>query len=129
MGLAFLGDLARQRSLASAALLFLVLVDEIEGLVFLAVGVLAHRTDLFLSAQDALFPAVVFVAGVVTLARNWRRRAAAAEAPIEMLDILSLSERIGELRPVLAGLAANPKGAAISLYERPHERTFRSGSR
>jgi hypothetical protein len=42
--LAFLGDLARQRSLASAALLFLVLVDEIEGLAFLAVGVLLQRS-------------------------------------------------------------------------------------
>jgi len=127
VGLAFLGDLARQRSLASAALLFLVLVDEIEGLVFLALGALAHRMDLFLSAQDALFPAVIFVAGAASLVRNWRRRLTqdAPVDPVEMLDAIALTERIGVLRS--ASLAANPRGAAISLYARSHERTSRRG--
>ena len=93
MGLAFLGDLAHQRSLASAALLFLLLVDEIEGLVFLAVGVLAHRVDLFLESQNVIFPAIVMVGGAVSLARNWRRREAVAPEPIEPLDLAVLTAR------------------------------------
>jgi hypothetical protein len=92
--LAFLGDLARQRSLASAALLFLMLVDEIEGLLFLAVGVLAHRVDLFVESQNAVFPAIVMVAGVVSLARNWRRREAALPEPIETMELAALTARI-----------------------------------
>jgi hypothetical protein len=98
VGIAFLADLARQRSLASAALLFLMLVDEMEGLVFLVVGVLAHRVDLFLAAQDVLFPSIVCVAGVVALVRNWRRRPAVVEAPPEPLELAVLAQRIGASR-------------------------------
>jgi hypothetical protein len=92
--LAFLGDLARQRSLASAAFLFLMLVDEIEGLVFLGVGVLAHRIDLFLESQNVIFPAIVLVAGAVSLARNWRRRATVEPEPIETMELTALTARI-----------------------------------
>jgi positive regulator of sigma E activity len=97
VGLAFLGDLARQRSLASAALLFLVLVDEIEGLAFLAIGVLLQRPELFLSTQEVIFPAVLFVAGLASLARNWRRHTAErrAAAPIEAVELSTLNQRIG----------------------------------
>jgi hypothetical protein len=94
VGLAFLGDLARQRSLAAAALLFLLLIDEIEGLVFLGVGVLAHRVDLFLESQNVIFPAIVMVAGAVSLARNWRRRERAEPEPVEALDVAVLTARI-----------------------------------
>ena len=96
VGIAFLADLARKRSLASAALLFLMLVDEIEGLVFIALGVVLGRIDLFLSIQEVLFPAVVAVSGVVALARNWTRRAPVEEAPpLETLELAVLTERIG----------------------------------
>ena len=98
VGVAFLADLARQRSLASAALLFLMLVDEIEGLVFVVVGVMLHRVDLFLDAQDVLFPAVVLVAGVVSLARNWRRAPKAELPPVENVGLAVLTERIGAAR-------------------------------
>lgn len=131
MGLAFLGDLARQRSLASAALLFLVLIDELEGLAFLGLGVAAHRSDLFLSSQDWLFPAVVLIAGAVSLARNWRRRAAAAVDlmdPMEMLDAATLSARIGDLRPAVATSASYAIAPSTSLYEQWHERMSRRGS-
>ncbi len=96
---------------------------------FLALGVLAHRMDLFLTSQDVLFPAAVFVAGAVSLARNWRRRTALAATvdAMEMLDAAALSERIGDLRPAAASLAPNPTGAAISFYARSHERTSRPG--
>ncbi len=99
MGIAFLADLARQRSLASAALLFLMLVDEMEGLVFVALGVVLHRVDLFLAVQDVLFPAVVVIACVVSLARNWRRRAPEEPLPApEPLELAVLAERIGAAR-------------------------------
>ncbi len=99
VGVAFLLRLARRRSLASAALLLLLLIDEIEGIVFLAVGVVLHRIDLFLTCQDVLFPAVVVIAGLVSLARNWRRPAPVAAPPDpEPLDLTVLGERIGAAR-------------------------------
>lgn len=99
MGVAFLVGLARQRSLASAALLFLLLVDEIEGLVFLAVGVVLHQADAFNAMQDALFPVVVMVAGAATLARSWHRRPAPAPLPgPEPIELAVLAERIGAAR-------------------------------
>lgn len=86
----------RQRSLASAALLFLLLVDEIEGLAFVAVAVLLRRVDLFLAMQDAVFPAVVIVAGVVSLACNWHRRPPEVVLPApEPLELAALAQRIG----------------------------------
>lgn len=88
-----------QRSLASAALLFLMLVDEIEGIAFVAVGVVLHRLDLFLAMQDAVFPAVVAVAATVSLARNWRRRTPLESLPEpELLERSALAERIGAAR-------------------------------
>lgn len=75
-----------------------MLVDEIEGLVFLAVGVLLHRVDLFLSAQDTFFPAIVIVSGVVSLARNWRRAEKVALPPVEAVELAVLTERIGIAR-------------------------------
>ena len=124
--MAFLGDLARQRSLASAALLFLVLVDEIEGLVFLGVGVLLQRIDLFLSVQDALFPAALFVAGAVTLTRSWRQSPVVEPlVPVEMVELSTLNERIGVPLPVaLSTVAAS---APISPYELWHARTSQRG--
>lgn len=99
VGLAFLADLARKRSLASAALLFLMLVDEIEGLVFIGLGVILGRVDLFLSIQEVLFPAVVAVSGAVALARNWTRHASVEEPlPLETLELAVLAQRIGTAR-------------------------------
>jgi hypothetical protein len=121
----FIGSLARQRSLASAALLILVLVDEIEGLIFLAVGGVAQRTDLFLSAQDVLFPAVVAVAGVTSIVRNWRMRTERKAAePVEMLDPAALASRIGGIRPLTF---TTTSGAAISLFAQSHGRTSPQG--
>jgi hypothetical protein len=108
VGLAFLGGLARQRSLASAAFLFLLLVDEIEGLAFVAVAIVVGRPDLFLSMQQVFFPVVLFVAAAVSLARNWRRAAAPeVVAPIETVELNTLTQRIGA--PVRARIAAHPR--------------------
>jgi hypothetical protein len=95
VGIGFLADLARKRSLASAALLFLLLIDEIEGLVFVVVAVVMHRTDLFLAVQDVLFPAAVMVSAVAAVARNWRRAEKAAPLPIEPLELAVINQRIG----------------------------------
>lgn len=93
----FLGDLARKRSLASAALLFLILIDEIQGMFFLVFGVFLAKPELFLRMQEVLFPAAIVAAGVVTLARFWRRKAPArpAEPAVEMLEFSTLAQRIG----------------------------------
>ncbi len=96
--MAYLLNLARHRSLPAAALLFLLLVDEIEGLVFVAVGLVLHRVDLFLAAQDALFPAAVMVAAVASAARNWRRTRPTPPPPIETLELSLLAQRIGAAR-------------------------------
>ncbi len=98
MGVAYLVGLARQRSLPAAALLFLLLVDEIEGIVFVAVGIVLHRVDLFLAAQDALFPAAVLVAAAASVARNWRRATPAPPPAVEPLELGVLAERIGVAR-------------------------------
>jgi hypothetical protein len=92
----FIGALARKRSLASAALLFLLLVDEIEGLCFTAVAVVLQRPDLFMSMQEVVFPAVLAVAGAVALVRNWRLpEPEPALEPIEALEASALAQRIG----------------------------------
>lgn len=98
MGFAYLLGLARQRSLPAAALLFLLLVDEIEAIVFVAVGVVLHRLDLFLAAQDALFPAAVLIAAAASAARNWRRGKPAPLPAVEPLELGALAQRIGAAR-------------------------------
>jgi hypothetical protein len=106
--MAFLGDLARKRSLASAAFLFLLLVDEIEGLAYVAVGVVFGRPELFLSMQQVFFPVVLFVAAAVSLARNWRRaERIQTVAPIETVELNTLTQRIGA--PVRARLTAHSR--------------------
>src|SRR5438874_2315050 len=94
----FIAKLAQRRSPASAALLFLLLVDEIEGLIFLAVDVLLKRPDLFLQLQDVLFPSIVVLSGAVALIRNWRRKRAEVQASVESVDPSVLAERIGAQR-------------------------------
>jgi len=135
--MAFLGDLARERSLASAALLLLILVDEIEGLIFVAVGILLQRMDLFMSSQDVLFPAIVAVSAVVSVARNGRRRGTArAFEPVEMLDTATIVARIGEplpaplLKPtVRISVQPSLSAATISLYGLSREQTSPRGWR
>ena len=106
--MSFLGDLARKRSLASAAFLFLLLVDEIEGLAYMAVGVVLGQPDLFLSMQQAFFPVVLVVAAAVSLARNWRRaERVEAVAPIEAVELNALTQRIGA--PIRARITTQPR--------------------
>jgi len=94
----FIAKLAQRRSPASAARPFLLLIDEIEGLIFLAVDVLLKRPDLFLQLQDVLFPSIVLLSGAVALIRNWRRKKAEVQAAVESVDPSVLAERIGAPR-------------------------------
>ena len=106
--MAFLGDLARKRSLASAAFLFLLLVDEIEGLAYMAVGVVFGQPDPFLSMQQVFFPVVLCVAAAVSLARNWlRAETVEAVAPIEAVELNTLTQRIGA--PIRARIITQPR--------------------
>jgi len=106
--MAFLGDLARKRSLASAAFLFLLLVDEIEGLAYVAVAVVLGQPDLFLSMQQVFFPVVLLVAAAVSLARNWRRAERILVLdPIETVELNTLTQRIGA--PVRARLTPHQR--------------------
>ena len=106
--MAFLGDLARKRSLASAAFLFLLLVDEIEGLAYVAVAIVFGRPDLFLSVQQVFFPVVIFVAAAASLARNWRRAEEVETATaIEAVELNTLTQRIGA--PIRARIRTLPR--------------------
>lgn len=60
---------------ASFALVFLMAVLEIEVLVLLALGVVAHRFDLFMTLQVAVLPAACLVALATATVFWWRARA------------------------------------------------------
>ena len=59
---------------ASFALVFLMIVAEVEALVLVALGVIAHRFDLFVALQDVVFPVACFIALVVSVTFWWRAR-------------------------------------------------------
>jgi len=59
---------------ASFALVFLVLLAEIEALVFVALAVVAHRLDLFVGLQPVIFPGACLVALSAAAVFWWRAR-------------------------------------------------------
>ncbi len=68
---------------ASFALVFLLIVAEVEALGLMALGIVAHRFDLFIALQEAILPAACFVAlaGAATFwwrARSWTKRRVAS---------------------------------------------------
>jgi hypothetical protein len=60
---------------ASFALVFLIAVVEIETLVLIALGIVAHRFDLFVTLQVAVLPAACVVALATAIVFWWRARA------------------------------------------------------
>ena len=60
---------------ASFALVFLMLVLEAEIIVFLGLGIIAHRVDLFLDLQQDILPAAALVSLVTSSVFAWRARA------------------------------------------------------
>lgn len=65
----------RSFGLASACFLLLVVFAEIEGLVFIALGLLARRPDLFTDLQVAIAPAAFLVAAAAATAVWAQQRA------------------------------------------------------
>lgn len=94
MGTGYLAGLLRRRSPASFALLVLVIVDEIEALVFIGLGIALQRVDLFAEVQSAVFPAALFVAAVTSMARHAHQR---RERAREREAFIGLAKRVGAL--------------------------------
>ena len=59
----------------SFAFVFLMLVLEAELVVFIGLGIIAHRVDLFIDLQQDILPAAVLVSLVTAGVFAWRARA------------------------------------------------------
>ena len=75
MDIAFPYRAKRNFGAASFALVFLVIVLEVEALVLVALGIVAHRFDLFVDLQEVLLPGACFIALTASTAFWWRARA------------------------------------------------------
>jgi hypothetical protein len=71
---------------ASFALIFLVLLGEIEAIVFVGVAVVAHRLDLFMDLQPIVLPGACLVALSAAGVFWWRARSWTKER-VEMLKL------------------------------------------
>jgi hypothetical protein len=67
----------RQRpfGVVSFSFVFLMLVLEAELVVFIGLGIIAHRMDLFVDLQQDILPAAVLVSLVASTVFAWRARA------------------------------------------------------
>ena len=74
MDVAFPYRIKRRFGAASFALIFLVLLAEIELLVFVAVAIVARRLDLFTGLQPIIFPGACLVALAAAGVFWWRAR-------------------------------------------------------
>ena len=76
-----LGDIAfpyrakRSFGIVSFSFVFLILVLEAELVVFLGLGIIAHRFDLFVDLQPDILPAAVLVSLIASTVFAWRARA------------------------------------------------------
>ncbi len=71
---------------ASFALIFLVIIGEVEVLVLIALGVVAHRFDLFVDLQEVILPGACLIALSSSAVFWWRARAWTKQR-VEMLDL------------------------------------------
>ena len=70
---------------ASLALVFLLLLVEVEALVFFALAVVAHRLDLFWDLQPILLPGACLVSLSAAVVFTWRARSW-SKRRVEALD-------------------------------------------
>ena len=76
-----LGDIAfpykakRSFGIVSFAFVFLMLIIEAELVVFIGLGIIAHRIDLFVDLQVDILPAAAMVSLVASGVFAWRARA------------------------------------------------------
>ena len=74
MDVAFPYRIKKSFGAASFALIFLVLLAEIEFLVFIGLAIVAHRLDLFVELQPILLPGACLVALAAAGVFWWRAR-------------------------------------------------------
>jgi hypothetical protein len=86
MDVAFPYRIKRTFGAASFALIFLVLLAEIEVLVFIALAIVAHRLDLFMGLQPIVFPGACLVALTASIVFWWRARQWTKQR-VEMLNL------------------------------------------
>ncbi len=75
MDVAFPWREKRSFGAASFALIFLVIIVEVEALVLVALGVVAHRLDLFADLQEVILPGACLIALSASTVFWWRARA------------------------------------------------------
>jgi hypothetical protein len=88
---------------ASFALIFLVIILEVEALVLVALGIVAHRMDLFIDLQEIIFPGACLIALSASIVFWWRARAWSRQR-VEMLNLwagggTSFGENLAKTRP------------------------------
>jgi hypothetical protein len=88
---------------ASFALIFLVIILEVEALVMVALGIVAHRFDLFVDLQEVILPGACLIALSASGVFWWRARAWSKQR-IEALDLwagggTAFGERLAKSRP------------------------------
>jgi hypothetical protein len=86
LDIAFPHRTKRSFGAASFALIFLILLGEIEALVFVALAVVAHRLDLFMDLQPITLPGACLVALSAAGVFWWRARQWTRQR-IEMLNL------------------------------------------
>jgi hypothetical protein len=80
---------------ASFALIFLVILAEVEALAFVALAIVGHRFDLFVDLQGAILP----VACVIALSASgvfWWRARSWTRNRVEMLNLWAGGPSTGE---------------------------------
>ena len=86
MDIAFPYRIKKRFGAASFALIFLVLLAEIELLVFIALAVVAHRLDLFTGLQPIILPAACLLALAAAGVFWWRARSWTKQR-VDMLNL------------------------------------------
>lgn len=86
LDVAFPYRIKRRFGAASFALIFLVLLAEIELLVFIALAIVAHRLDLFMGLQPIIFPGACLVALAASGVFWWRARSWTKQR-VDMLNL------------------------------------------
>jgi hypothetical protein len=79
---------------ASFALIFLVILLEIEALCLVALAVVAHRFDLFVDLQPVLLPAACIVALAAATVFWWRARRW-TKTKVELLNVWAQGGNVG----------------------------------
>lgn len=71
---------------ASFALIFLVLIVEVEALALIALGIIGHRFDLFMDLQLVIFPVACLIALAAAIVFWWRARSW-TKTRVELLNV------------------------------------------